>query len=174
MKHRGGLRGYLRNIVVNGIGSSVFVPRPARYALYRAAGLQLRSWNIAGRCFIGGRNLTIGRHCFINYGCSFDTLAAIDIGEGCRIGMETMICTSTHDLAGPEQRGGPLRAEPVRVGRGVWIGARVTVLPGVTIGDGCVIAAGSVVTNDCKPDSLYAGIPARRVRDLSADAFADS
>ncbi|WP_372495087.1 acyltransferase [Nocardioides pinisoli] len=49
---------------------------------------------------------------------------------------------------------------------GAWIGAAVTVLPGVTIGPGCVVAAGSVVTADCQANGLYAGVPARRIRDL--------
>jgi maltose O-acetyltransferase len=54
----------------------------------------------------------------------------------------------------------------VSVGNGSWLGTGVTVLPGVTIGEGCVIAAGAVVTADCAPDGLYAGVPARRIRDL--------
>lgn len=49
---------------------------------------------------------------------------------------------------------------------GCWLGGNVTVLPGVTIGRGCVIAAGAVVTKSCDPNGLYAGVPARRIRDL--------
>lgn len=52
------------------------------------------------------------------------------------------------------------------VGDGCWIGANATILPGVTVAPGCVIAAGAVVTKDTEPDGLYAGVPARRVRDL--------
>ena len=49
---------------------------------------------------------------------------------------------------------------------GCWICAGCTILPGVTIGEGCVIAAGSVVNKDCAPDGLYAGVPAKRIKDL--------
>jgi maltose O-acetyltransferase len=52
----------------------------------------------------------------------------------------------------------------------VWMGARVTVLPGVTVGDGCVIAAGAVVTKDCEPGGVYAGLPARRIRSVAKAA----
>ena len=80
--------------------------------------------------------------------------------------METLFITSTHEAGTHAGRAGALAAAPISVGEGTWIGARVTVLPGVTIGPGCVIAAGAVVTADCRSDGLYAGIPARRVRDL--------
>ena len=53
-----------------------------------------------------------------------------------------------------------------RVTIGAWLGARVVVLPGVTVGQGAVVGAGAVVTRDCKPDSVYAGVPARLVRAL--------
>lgn len=55
---------------------------------------------------------------------------------------------------------------PIVIGRGCWIGANVTIMPGVTIGDGCVIGAGSLVTNDCEPNGVYVGIPARRKKEL--------
>lgn len=49
---------------------------------------------------------------------------------------------------------------------GCWIGANVTILPGVTIGHGCIVGAGSLVTKDCMPNGLYVGSPAKRIRDL--------
>lgn len=159
----------VRDAWLNGIGASYFLPRTARYAVYRIAGVRLRTRNIRAGCFIGGPQLSVGRGCFVNQGCVFDTMAPIEIADGCHLGMQTVICTSTHDIGDPSRRAGPLRAEPVRIGVGAWLGARVTVLPGVTIGDGCVVAAGSVVTRDCKADSVYAGVPARWVRDIADD-----
>jgi maltose O-acetyltransferase len=53
------------------------------------------------------------------------------------------------------------------VGDGSWIGANVTILPGVTIGKDCVIGAGAVVTSDCAPNTVYAGVPARPIRMLA-------
>lgn len=162
-------RTYLRDLSLNWIGGSYLLPRTVRYAIYRAWGLRLGTRNISSQCFVSGANLSIGRKCFVNYGCFFDATAPIEIGDGTHIGMQALICTSTHDLSGPEQRAGAVRGEPVRIGCGVWLGARVTVLPGVTIGDGCVIAAGSVVTGDCKPHGIYAGTPARFVREIILD-----
>ena len=56
----------------------------------------------------------------------------------------------------------------VKIGKGVWIGANVTILPGVTIGDGCIIAAGAVVNKNCEANSLYAGVPAVKVKTLAS------
>lgn len=64
------------------------------------------------------------------------------------------------------RRAGPSTQEPITVQEGTWIGARSTILPGVTIGAGVIVAAGSVVTRDCDPHSLYAGVPARKIRSL--------
>ena len=80
--------------------------------------------------------------------------------------MGTTLITSDHELGGELQRMGRFRTAPIMIGEGVWIGARTLVLPGVTIGDGCVVAAGAVVTADLDPHALYAGVPARLVRRL--------
>lgn len=164
---RPALHGYFRNIAVNVVAASHLTPRTVRYLIYRAAGIQLGTRNISAGCFIGGPDLSIGRKCFVNHDCFFDVSAPIEISDGCHIGMQTLICTSSHKLGDSTKRAGQLHSEPVQIGRGVWIGARVTILPGVRIGDGCVIGAGSTVLRDCKPDSLYAGTPARFVRELS-------
>jgi acetyltransferase-like isoleucine patch superfamily enzyme len=65
-----------------------------------------------------------------------------------------------------ERRYAGLEALPVTIGAGVWVGARAMIMPGVTIGDGAVIAAGAVVTKDVPPNTLVAGVPARIVREL--------
>jgi acetyltransferase-like isoleucine patch superfamily enzyme len=80
-----------------------------------------------------------------------------------------MLLTTGHDLGPHEQRAGELTAAPIVVGDGAWIGARSVVLPGITVGPGAVVAAGSVVTTDCEPDGLYAGVPAVRKRELPTD-----
>jgi maltose O-acetyltransferase len=77
------------------------------------------------------------------------------------------VLTATHAIGDRRQRASlPQQRRPVEIGSGCWLGTGATVLPGVTIGDGCVIAAGAVVTGDCTADGLYAGVPARRIRDL--------
>lgn len=80
--------------------------------------------------------------------------------------MDVMFCTSTHAPRDASRRAGELRLLPIKVGDGCWIVACAIVLPGVTIGRGVVVASGAIVNRDCAANGLYAGIPARRVRDL--------
>jgi maltose O-acetyltransferase len=83
--------------------------------------------------------------------------------------MEVLFCTSTHIMGPATERAGRVHPQPITVGDGCWIGARSVILPGVTIGDGCVIAAGAVVNKDCAANGMYAGVPARRVKDLPVE-----
>lgn len=117
-------------------------------------------------CYFFGADAAIGSGSWIAHRCYFDTRARIEIGERCDLGMEVMLCTSGHPVGPAERRAGDFVAEPIVVGDGVWVGTRALVLPGVTIAAGCVVAAGAVVAGDCEPDGLYAGVPARRLRDL--------
>ena len=111
-----------------------------------------------------GQNITLGKGVFINSGCRFQDQGGIEIGDGALIGHNVVLATLNHDFA-PDRRG-TLHPAPIRIGRGVWIGASATVLPGVTIGDGAIVAAGAVVTRDVPARSVAAGVPARVVRTL--------
>lgn len=111
-----------------------------------------------------GRNLRFGERVFLNSGCRFQDQGGIDIGDDALIGHNAVITTLNHDLD-PARRA-DMHPAPVRIGRGAWLGANVTVLPGVTIGDGAVIGAGSVVTRDVAPNVVVVGVPARHVRDI--------
>jgi maltose O-acetyltransferase len=102
----------------------------------------------------------------INHRAYFDTRAHIEIGPGAGIATDVMLCTSTHDMGPEHKRWGAYRTAPISVGAGAWVGIRAVVLPGVTIGDGAVVAAGAVVTGDVEPNTVYAGIPAKRIREL--------
>ncbi len=162
-----GLRRLVRDVTLNGICASALVPRAARWRLLRAFGLDIRGWcAVAPGCWFGGRRITIGRDSTVNYGVFLDNAAPITIGERCDIGMQVMLCTGTHSIGEPLRRAGAATAAPIVLGSGVWIGARAVVLPGVQIGDGCVIGAGALVVVDCAPHGVYVGVPARRVRDL--------
>jgi acetyltransferase-like isoleucine patch superfamily enzyme len=77
-----------------------------------------------------------------------------------------LLLTGGHVIGPPGRRAAELTCEPIVVGTGAWLGARVTVLPGVTIGDGAVVAAGAVVTRDVAPHTVVAGVPARHLNDL--------
>ena len=92
------------------------------------------------------------------------------IGDNVAIGLDTCITTNSHMIGNSYQRWGENTSKAVTVEDGVWIGANVTVLQGVTIsrgGGGGVIAAGAVVTSSTEPDALYAGVPARKIKSLS-------
>ncbi|WP_275959789.1 DapH/DapD/GlmU-related protein [Arthrobacter sp. StoSoilB5] len=81
--------------------------------------------------------------------------------------MNVTFATSSHEVGGPSRRAGAATSAPIVVGDGSWIGAGAVILPGVNIGAGAIIAAGAVVAKDVKAHSLYAGVPARKIRSLS-------
>ena len=113
-----------------------------------------------------GAELVIGDRTFINYGVSIGATKSITIGAECNLGpYVNIVDTDFHGLE-PERRHERPTPRPVRIGDNVWLGVRVIVLPGVSIGDGSVIGAGSVVTDDIPPRSLAVGAPARVIRSL--------
>ena len=109
-----------------------------------------------------GKNIKIGKKVFINSGCCFQDQGGIELGDGCLIGHQTVIATLNHDLD-PDRRGGMLPAKVV-IGKNVWVGAHSTILPGVTVGDNAVVAAGAVVTRDVPANSVVAGVPAKVIK----------
>lgn len=156
-------------LAVNVIGASPLVPKRVRRVLLRSFGVRIGRASVCARSFVGSPKLQIGDGTFVNVGVFLDGLGTITVGRNVHLAMGAMVLTGTHEIGGPERRAGALTSADVVIGDGAWIGARATLLPGVTIGRGAVIAAGSVVTGDCEPDSLYAGVPARLVRRLSGE-----
>lgn len=112
-----------------------------------------------------GKNLTIGKDVFINTGCSFQDRGGISIGNGSLIGMNVVIATLNHGL--PLETRGTTTPFPVVIGENVWIGSNATILPGITIGDNAVVAAGAVVTKDVPRNAVVAGVPAKKVKDVT-------
>ena len=156
------------DLIVNGLAASSLVPRFARYAVYRSVGLSTKTSSLAPGIYFQSARTTIGRRSFVNRGTRFFAgESSITLGDRVQVAMGVTFLAETHAIGGPEQRcDWRVVGAPVRVGDGCWIGANVTVLPGVTIGPGCVVAAGAVVNRDCQPNGIYAGVPARRVKDL--------
>ncbi|MCQ1999938.1 DapH/DapD/GlmU-related protein [Arthrobacter zhaoxinii] len=111
-----------------------------------------------------GRNITLGKRVFINAGCRFQDQGGITIGDDCLIGHNVVLATLNHDLT-PGRRA-DMHPAPVTLGRNVWLGSNVTALPGVSIGDDSVVAAGAVVTKNVPVRSLAVGSPARVIRPL--------
>ena len=113
-----------------------------------------------------GKNITVGKNVFINSGCRFQDQGGITIGDGALIGHNAVLCTLNHDFA-PEKRES-LHPAPIVLGQRVWLGANVTIVPGVTIGDNAIIAAGAVVTKDVPANAVVGGVPAKLLRMIDA------
>ncbi len=113
-------------------------------------------------------NITLGENIRIQSGCVLwaSPNAKIIIGDRTGLGPGTMVFSSNHKFApGRNYYEQEWTEQDVTVGHDVWVGAGSTIVAGVSIGDGCVVAAGSVVTRDLPPDSVAAGIPARVIKD---------
>lgn len=163
------MQAFPTNLVINVFAASPLTPRPVRVLLYRLFGMDVRTLNIQHGCKFKSAKVVIGRRSFVNEGCIFDNEARVVIGEECAVSMGVLFCTSSHVLEPHRVRAGTVTQSPISVGKGTWIGARATLLPGVRIGEGCVIAAGAVVVASCPDDGLYAGVPARLVRSLKSE-----
>ena len=123
-----------------------------------------------------GCHTRVGSHCFMNFNFTVQDDAKVTIGNYCNFGPNVTIVTPLHPMLPGERRGvrcsdGVERflcyAKPVIIGNDCWFGANVVVCPGVTIGDNCVIGAGSVVTKSIPANSFAAGVPAQVIRPIT-------
>lgn len=119
------------------------------------------------RCanFGAGTGISIGNNSGLGINCRIR--GPLEIGNDVMMGPDVVIITSNHDISRtdvPMRLQGTLPSKKVIICNDVWIGARVVILPGVTIGNGCVIAAGSVVTHDIPDYVIAGGIPAKVIR----------
>jgi len=114
-----------------------------------------------------GARLEVGKYTFINYGASIAAHKLIRIGDHCLIGTHCIMMDNDFHHISVNKRKTLPESKPIILGNHVWLGNRVTVLKGVTIGDYAVVGAGSVVTRDIPSYSVAAGNPARIIRTLS-------
>jgi maltose O-acetyltransferase len=112
------------------------------------------------------RNLTIGNCCWFNVDCLLDLGAHIDIGDNVAFGHQVIVLTTTHEVGQSNRRASTLLKKPVKISSGAWLGARCIILPGITVGEGAIVAAGAVVTRDVPPNTMVAGMPARVIKSL--------
>lgn len=114
-----------------------------------------------------GNHIKVGKNFFANYNCTFLDVAAITFGDNCLLGPNVSIYTAGHPVHPHSRNSRYEYGIAVTVGNDVWLGGCTVICPGVTIGDGCVIGAGSVVTKDIPPYSIAAGNPCRVIRTIT-------
>lgn len=153
--------------------ASILMPQTrmfhAKARFYAKAGVKLgRNVKICGSARIHDPHVTIGDGTWVGAGVQLisTSTAPIEIGARCDIGPEVMVVVGSHLVGKHERRGGSGDSKPIRIGSGCWIGARALFVAGSSIGDGCIVAAGAVVTKNFGNDVLIAGVPARIVKDL--------
>ena len=113
-----------------------------------------------------GFNIHVGRNFYANFDCVVLDAAPVRIGDDCLLAPGVHLYTSTHPFDRAVRASGVESALAITIGHGVWIGGRAVVNPGVTIGDGAIVASGSVVVRDVPPMTLVGGNPAREIRRL--------
>lgn len=114
-----------------------------------------------------GKTTRVGKEVFINFGCTFLDQGGITIEDGVFIGPGAKILTEGHP-EDPEFRH-TLQTDPVVIRRKAWIGAGAMILPGVTVGENAIVAAGAVVTKDVPDNAVVAGVPAKVLRNIKTN-----
>lgn len=112
-----------------------------------------------------GKNTTIGKNVFINHGCSILDLGGVTIDDDVLIAPNVTISSEGHPINPKERK--TLVPNPVRIKRNAWIGANATILPGVTIGENSIVAAGAVVTKDVPDNTIVGGVPAKIIKTIT-------
>lgn len=151
---------------INGIGKTALLPSSIRRVIYRVGGMDIKKAGIRSGCTFKGNNILIKDGAFINHNTFINCEEKVTVGKNVYIAFDVLITTNSHEIGESSQRAINSVKLPIVIGDGTWIGARATILPGVTIGEGCVIAAGAVVNKDCEANGIYAGVPAKRIRSL--------
>ncbi len=116
-----------------------------------------------------GLNIHVGMNFLANYNVTILDIAPVYIGDYVMIGPNTLITTVNHPLSPMGRRKHLGIAKPVKIGDDVWIGGNVTILPGVSIGNNVVIAAGAVVTKDVPDNCVVGGVPAQVIKEIEND-----
>lgn len=109
-----------------------------------------------------GKSIFVGENVFINCCCHFQDQGGIYIGNHVLIGSHVVLATINHGQ-NPAERADNF-PKPIHIGNQVWIGAHATILPGITIGDNAIVAAGAVITHDVPPNAVVGGVPAEIIK----------
>lgn len=111
-----------------------------------------------------GRNIHLGKNVFINSGVTFTDMGGIYLADDVLIGPNATLISVNHPLAADQRHGVELK--PVHIHRNAWVGANATILPGVTVGENAVVAAGAVVSRNVPANTVVAGVPARVIKTI--------
>ncbi len=146
--------------------SRLEVTWPHKVALGDSCSLEHGTYLNAAGPYSEGVSIAIGEGCFIGTGCEFNITSGLRIGRDSLIAAGTRIIDHNHGtLCDVPMKHQPETAAPITIGDDVWIGVNSVILQGVTIGNGAIVAAGSVVTRSVPPFTVVAGCPARPKRD---------
>lgn len=162
----------LEGFLLRWVGNSSWLPKRMRMQLLRHTGVQIADGVVINpNVYFHSSRVEIGKGSFVNSGTRFVIGAtddvSIKIGSNVQIGPDCSFVCVTHKIGDSSKRAGKSTYHDIVVEDGVWIGANVTIIPGVTINKGCVIAAGATVIHSTKPNGLYAGVPAVLKRTLA-------
>jgi len=154
--------------VMSAFLASELIPAWLRNKLMRAVGFNIsKNVTIWSGVTLRSKKITVETGCFINTGFFYDGRDTLHIGKYVATGPFVRIYTSAHDIGPSNHRCMPaLARSPVVLDDGCWIGAGSVIMPGVTVAKGCVISTNSVVYESTEENGIYAGNPARRVREL--------
>ncbi|OII26938.1 acyltransferase [Curtobacterium sp. MCBA15_013] len=152
---------------------SPFLTRAVRRLIASAAGAELASspgplFSLTG----DPKNLVVGRGVYFNRNVTVEAVAPVRIGDHTAIGMQVLVMTSHHEIGDDGAWSETASGRSVDIGERVWIGGRAVVLPGTVIEDDVVVAAGAVVRGRLTSHGVYAGVPARRIRELGVPGAA--
>ncbi|MDQ0593594.1 acetyltransferase-like isoleucine patch superfamily enzyme [Chryseobacterium ginsenosidimutans] len=116
-----------------------------------------------------GKFISIGKNVFINHACSFLDMGGITIEDDVLIGPKVNLITENHPINPNERQA--LLTKPILIKRKAWVGAGVTILPGVTVGENSIVAAGAVVSKDVPDNTIVGGVPAKIIKEISNEEF---
>ena len=109
-----------------------------------------------------GKHIRIGNNVFINHACTFLDMGGITIEDDVQIGPKVNLITENHPVDPSKRK--HLDLKSILIKKNVWIGAAATILPGVTIGENSIVAAGALVNRDVPPNTIVGGVPAKIIR----------
>lgn len=116
-----------------------------------------------------GENTNIGKNVFVNHACTFMDRGGITLEDNVLIGPKVNLITTNHPINPAERRA--TISQPILIKKGAWIGVGATILPGVTIGENSIVAAGAVVSKDVPDNTIVGGIPAKFIKSITNESI---